>query len=314
MNVVQQMEAAARATVAVHGRPGVGTGAVVAALEALGGFEVNGGELVNGGEPPDVTLRVVADAVKPEDVSAVQQAGRGPVLVALTKADTHALGPGGPVETARRHCAALAAAAGAPVLPVAGLLAVAALDPAVLDEQLITALRVLAGEPADLRTAEAFVHGTHSVCADVRRQLVQALDLFGIAHAVVTLRNDPAAGVGEVQDVLRRVSEIDGLAHRIAELAAPARYRRLREALEALEFAAITDAATAAALQSDEVVLTTMAVALDVLAAAGVADGPTGHLDRARHWQRYARGPVAALHRSCARDLTAGELVLWSRR
>ena len=39
-------------------------------------------------------------------------------------------------------------------------------------------------------------------------------------------------------------------------------------------------------------------------------DEPAAHARRALHWSRYARGPVNALHRRCAADITRGSLRL----
>ena len=39
-------------------------------------------------------------------------------------------------------------------------------------------------------------------------------------------------------------------------------------------------------------------------------DEPAAHARRALHWSRYARGPVNALHRCCAVDITRGSLRL----
>lgn len=306
MNEAEQFRAAARQRVAVHGRPGVGTGAVLAALRALDRFDVSDVDV-------DVTVRVVAETVKPEDVQAVMAAA-GPVLVVLTKADTHPLGRGGPVETARRRCAALAEVAGAPVVPMVGLLAVAALDPSVLDDELMRAVRTLAVEPADLRTADAFLSCAHGLPVGVRRQLIEKLDLFGIAHAVVAVRNHPAATVDDVRAALRRAGALDVVIDLITDLGAEGRYRRLRAALATLELAAITDRSVAGLLHSDEVILTRVAAATQVLCAAGAPIGPVEHVERARHWQRYGQGPVSAVHRACAADLTAGSLLLWSSR
>ena len=62
------------------------------------------------------------------------------------------------------------------------------------------------------------------------------------------------------------------------------------------------------------VVLTTMAAAVAVLEAAGMAvdrrDDPDSHLNRARRWRAYGAGPVVDLHRRCAEDITRGSLAL----
>jgi hypothetical protein len=75
-------------------------------------------------------------------------------------------------------------------------------------------------------------------------------------------------------------------------------------------------------LAGDAVVLARRAAAADVLTAAGeipageIPDGsgePDAALRRAISFQRYARGPVAVLHRACAADIVRGELRLWRR-
>lgn len=288
--------------VVVRGLPGVGVTTVGAALAALGRFDIVE-------HRSDVGVRVVAETVKPEDRRAVAASGV-PVLVLLTKADTCALGPGGPVETARRRCAELAASAGAAAEPVVGLLARAALDPAVLDPGLMSAVRLLAGEPGDLRTADTFLSGPHSVSVAQRRRLLEALDLFGIAHAVLMARRLPAVTAADVRGALRRVSGVDVVAARIAQLGAEARYRRLQGVLAELEAAAITNTSLAHFLISDEVVLARMSAAEAVMRAAGVRAAAATHLGRARSWRSYGAGPVSALHRACAADLVNGSIRL----
>jgi hypothetical protein len=299
--------------VAVRGLPGVGCSAVASALAALGRFEVVE-------QDPEITVCVIAEVVKPEDRQVIGET-TGPVLVVLTKADLCGLGAGGPVETARRRCTQLAAVTGAPTAPMVGLLAVAALDPDILDEPLMEALRVLAVTPADLRTADTFVAGVHPVSAEVRRRLVEALDLFGIAHAVVALRANAGAGSSAeaVRAVLRRVSGVDEITARIETLGAEVLYRRLQTLVAEWDTRAPTEPDIAEVLLSDDVVLARMAVAVDVLSAAGwvldldtpTADTRASNLRRAQRWRTYGAGPLMALHRSCAADVTRGSLRLW---
>jgi hypothetical protein len=297
--------------VAVHGLPGVGSSAVVSALAAVQRFEIVR-------SAPEITVRVIAEVVKPEDLEAIEQAA-GPVLVVLTKADLCGLGRGGPVETARRRCVRLARVAGAPVEPLVGLLARAALDPDVLDPALIEALQVLADAPADLRTAQTFVSGPHPVPATMRQRLVDTLDLFGIAHAVIALRGASDAAPDALHTVFRQVSGVDEVVARIEALGAEVRYRRLLAFISDWDLRALTDSGAAEAVVSDDVVFARMAAAIDVMSAAGLAvevDVPaaepdTVHLRRAVRWQQHSTGPVTALHRSCAADISRGSLRLW---
>jgi len=68
---------------------------------------------------------------------------------------------------------------------------------------------------------------------------------------------------------------------------------------------------------ADAVLRARMGAAAEVLSAAGALDppgcGPADHLRRAVYWQRYARGPVSAVHRACAIDLARGSLRLWAQ-
>jgi hypothetical protein len=297
--------------VAVHGLPGVGSTAVAAALAGLSLFRVVS-------QQPDLTVRVVAEVVKPEDLAELGKV-TGPVLVVLNKADLCGWGAGGPVETARRRCARLAELTGAPTEPMVGLLACAALDRDVLDSPMFEALRVLAGTPGDLRTADTFLSGPHPVPTQLRERLIDALDVFGIAHAVVTLRDDSEATPDAVRAVLRRVSGVDGIAARIEALGAEVRYRRLLALVGEWDARAVTDSDVADLLLSDDVVLARMAAAVDVIAAAGLPvdlddrtpDPPAAHLRRAVRWRNYGAGPVTPVHRACAADITRGSLRLW---
>ena len=97
----------------------------------------------------------------------------------------------------------------------------------------------------------------------------------------------------------------------------PIRYRRLVDALGRLPAAASDGAPVAVFLSGDAVVAARMSAAVEVMRAAGFDVDPTGgiveHLRRAVHWRRHGRGPVSALHRSCATDIARGSLRLWAR-
>jgi hypothetical protein len=303
------VKVAAPLRVAVVARRGVGGQAVRAALAAVG-FDV-----VDEGAELDVV--VLAEAAKPEDVAAVT-AARGRAVVVLNKADLTGFGAGGPIAAAQRHCQRLTLITGAPTEPLVALLAVAALEESVLGDDMFDALRVLVDEPADLRTPDAFVGSPHRIPPPMRNRLVNALDLFGVAHAVVTLRNHPGAGPDDVRAVLRRVSGIDGAMARIDTASAGVRYLRVCDTVAALEALAITDPAVAAFLASDDAVLACMSSAVDVVEASGLTvdpgDEPPAHLRRALHWRRYGAGPVAAVHRACAADISRGSLRLLAAR
>jgi hypothetical protein len=291
--------------VAVHGRAGVGRGCVARALRAAG-LRVAAG-------PCDVDVFVVAEVLKPEDLAAIA-ASRGPTLVVLNKADLSGFGPGGPLAAARERGACYRALTGVPIVPMVAHLAVA--EP---DDELIAALRMLADEPGDLGSTDGFIAGRHRLPVEVRKRLLEELDLFGIAHGVLAVRGRPGADAATLGAVLRRHSCIDGVVDALAVLLAEARYRRIRDAATALEILAVTAgtrlAAKLAAFSSrDDIVIARMAAAVDVVESAGVAvdrgDDAQALLCRAVRWQRYAHGPVNHVHRACGADIARGSLRL----
>jgi len=289
-------------TVAVRCRRGVGAGTVARAL-TLSGLRVRSG-------PADIDVLVIAEVVKPEDAAWLAAAPR-PTVVTLNKADLSGFTGGCPIDTARARCPDLAARVGAPVEPMAALLAVAALDPAVLDDGVVDALRVLCTEPADLSSPDAFIGSEHRLPRGERLRLAERLDLFGIAHAVLALRSGDT-GAGEVRELLRSTSRIDEVCARIDAAAADVRYRRLHTALSELAALATHDAAVGAFLTSESTVLARMDAAVEVMCAAGLdePDPPAGVRQRALRWHRYGSGPVNTLHRLCAADITRGSLRL----
>jgi hypothetical protein len=282
--------------VRVDGRRGVGAPTVRAALAQAGLAVVDAGA--------ELDVRVIAEVAKPEDLR------EQPTLVVLNKADLSGFWPGGPMAAAQRRCAELAALAHAPAEPMVALLA---LDHSSFVGELIDALRVLVDEPADLRSPDAFLSCEHSLPHAVRARLIEHLDLFGIAHCVITLRRE-GAGAPEVCAALRAVSRIDDVVRRIDGLAAAARYRRVVRAVDQLQTLAVTNSAIAAFLATDQTVLARMTAAVEVVEEIGIpvdpSDEPTAHLDRAVQWQRYGAAPLAALHRACAADITRGSLRL----
>ena len=282
--------------VAVGGRPGCGRRTVSRALSAAGV------EVVAPAESRDVDVYVLAETAKPEDRAALAAPVR-PCVAVLNKADLTGFGGQGPVAAAAQRCRRLQDGIGSPLLPLAGLAALAALDDSVVDQAAMQALQTLTGVPADLSCTDGFVTGEHPVPPHVRERLLAGLDLFGIAHAVRALR-DGADRAG-VLVALRHASALDGLLTAIHRLSAPARYRRLVSGL------------AADSLGNDAVVAARMAAAIEVVEADGMRVDRTltaqALLRRARDWQRYSRGPVSRLHQSCGSDIVRGSLRLWER-
>jgi hypothetical protein len=292
--------------VAVSGRRGVGVSTVVAALSGAG-FDVAHGV------GADIDVYVVAEVLKPEDRAALAAAHR-PAYVVFTKADLAGFGPGGPLSRARRQADRLTALTGVPAGPLVGLLA--ALDLGALAGDALAALGTLVSHPADLRSPDAFVAAPHPVGTQMRAHLIETLDLFGIAHAVMTLRGEPDAGAERLAAVLRRASGIEEVRRGIERAGAQVRYNRVAAVCDELEVRAITDATVARFLRCDDTVLVRMSAAVDVVEAAGLAvdrsDEPAAHLERARLWRRYAAGPVSPVHARCGVDISRGSLRLIS--
>jgi hypothetical protein len=284
--------------VAVSGRRGVGRSTVAHALAQAG--NLRGTITLTTSSAADVDLYVLADAVKPEDRVAIGAVTR-PLLVVLNKADLIATTesgrhPNGPTAAARARCVQLSAAAGVPVEPVVGILAVDGLDDA-----LWSALRALAGG--------------HPVDVELRRRLVDALDDFGVAQATAAIRR--GATRAGVVSLLRSLSCIDEVVDKIEALSAPVRYQRVLDAVAELETLAVTDRRIREFLSSDDTVVARMMAAVDVVEAAGMdverGDTAAAHLRRAVDWQSYRRGPVAATHRACGADIVRGSLRLWAK-
>lgn len=288
--------------IAVLGRDGVGRGSVATALTA------SGATVTPDTAAADVHLVVIAESLKPEDRALIAAADR-PAVTVLNKADLTGLGDGGPLARAHRRAADYRALTGVPTVPMVALLATVELD-----HELLSALRALVAEPADLTSTDAFVCTGHSLGPEIRRRLLAALDRFGIARAILAL--DEGADDATVSTVLRRASQVDRVIEHLGAAAAPVRYRRIRAAVAELRSLALQsgDARLAEFLSTDETVLAVMAAAVDVVEAAGVrvdrGDDAPAHLRRAVQWRRYSRGPVDALHRSCASDIARGSLRL----
>jgi hypothetical protein len=287
--------------VAVVGRRGVGRRTVEAALRARGVCVVGSATVA------DVRVMVIAEAFKQED-EAMLRSGP-PTLIVLTKSDLIGSAAGGPLATAQRRAAELAAATATPVVVMIGLLATVDLD-----DDMLEALRTLVSTPADLASVDAFVDADHSIGRDLRARLLGRLDRFGIAHAVLALSAgaESAAVVGRLEEL----SNIDGVLAGLRRIAAPSEYRRVQHVLAEIRCLQ-TRFADDRLLQFIDAHATAMAVmtaAVDVVEADGIVvdrgDEPDAHARRALHWSRYARGPVNALHRACAADITRGSLRL----
>lgn len=276
--------------IAVDGRPGVGRRTVARALSARGVSVVDAGA--------EVRVLVIAETLKPED-RAELAASDLPVLIVANKADVCALAPG--------FCAPAPAT---DVVPMNGLLCTLT----TLDDDVVAALRTFVAVPPDLSSVDAFVTTAHPVERGLRARLLDLLDRFGVGLAVEALATgaDPAAAL----ELLHRRSNVDAVLARLNAVAAPARYRRVQSALADLRaLAASTDDERLwQFLAADATVAAQLPVALDVLEAAGwaVADVEQSlePARRALHWDRQARGPLAALPRACAADAVRGALRL----
>ena len=171
----------------------------------------------------------------------------------LNKADLAGFGAGGPIAVADRRAARIRGLTGVPTVPMVSLLAVAAPD-----DELVAALRVLTAEPADLTSTDGFLTAEHSLPRAVRARLLDTLDLFGIAHGVLALRQGTDAAA--LPGVLHRLSQIDRVLAGLAEAGAQVRYRRMQSALGRLSaIAAEGTPALAEFLPGDDAVIAVMA-------------------------------------------------------
>ncbi len=294
--------------VAVCGRSGVGRTTVAAALTDAGIA------VTTDGAGADTAVHVIAETVKPEDRVATSRSDT-PTVVILNKADLMTFCVGGPLVTAQRHAAAIGASMSfrnRATVPMVGLLAVAELD-----DELMVALRTLVHAPANLTSTDAFVQSDHRLPGEVRQRLLDTLDRFGIAHAVLAI--EAGADVTAVRALLRRLSNVEEAVAQVEAAGAPVRYRRVRAAIAELHALAARsgDQQLAEFLTTDDTVLAVMGAAVEVVEADGMhverGDGPAAHRRRAVHWRRYGSGPVNALHRSCSADICRGSLRLLGR-
>lgn len=322
---------AAPLRVVVRGRRGVGCSTVRRALAGAGpaaGIALD--EPVTDRDV-DAVVYVIAEVVKPEDTQAIARysaAGR-PVLAVLNKADLAGSlsGGDGPIAAARARCTELSALIGVPMEPMTSLLAVAALDD--LDSTQWTALSALAAHPGGTACFDGsfagFLAADVPVPAEVRRRLLDTLDLFGTALAVAAFRQGRTPA--QVLTLLHRLSGIDAILARISALGAEARYQRVLDAVAELEALAASGGGLgeriSGFLSSDDTVLARMAAAVDLAESAGLEPGdhkaldphrdPSAHLPRAVRWQRYSRSSASDLHRACGADIARGSLRLWSQ-
>jgi hypothetical protein len=303
--------------VAVSGRRGVGSSTVAHALARANSVP----EVITVTPPADadIDVYVLAEVVKPEDHEAIA-AARRPVVAVLNKADLIGTAESGryphePASAARRRCARLAdlpGLTGVPIEPVVGVLAVATLDDLV-DDALWVALQQLAIQPADLSSTDSFVACEHPLPADLRRRLLETLDVFGVTAAVTAIRR--GATRAQTRALLRRLSCIDDVVDEIGSVGAQVLYQRLLDAVADLEALAVSDCRVGEFLSRDETVIARMTAAVNVVEAAGTrvdrCDSAAAHLRRAVGWQRYSCGPVSSMHRACGADIVRGSLRLW---
>ncbi|MEZ0365329.1 hypothetical protein ACAG26_16740 [Mycobacterium sp. pUA109] len=289
--------AAAPVRVAVCGRAGVGRGTVAHALTCAG-------VAVTVPAQADVVVYVIAEVVKPEDSAAIA-ASRPPLLVVLNKADL----------AGSLRCAQVSALTGVRAEPLVAVLAATVLDGR-LDATLWDALRVLAADATRPWCLDDFLNGPHRLPREVRLRLCDTLDLFGITAAVAALRRGrPTAAV---QARLRALSGVDAVLARLAALGAEVHYRRMLDLVAELEALAVgaDDACIGDFLSGDAAVFARASAAADVLEAAGLsidrAADPAAQLRCAQSWQRYRRGPVSPMYRTCARDIARASLRRWS--
>ena len=281
----------------------MGRDAVARALTASGVGVTDSGSA-------DVQVVVLAEALKAEDRQMLN--ADLPSVVVLNKADLSGREPGGPLASAARVAAGIAATIGRPVVPMIALLAAVELD-----DQLVDALRTLAVTPADMTSADAFVESEHPLPTQVRRRMLMQLDRFGLAHAVLAVAGGAAPAA--VARTLRELSRTDQVVSAITAAGPQVLYRRVCAALDDLHLLAAEtrDDSLASFLAGDEVVVAVMAAAVDAMEASGLrvdpGDDADAHVRRAVRWRRYAEGPLDRLHRRCAADIARGSLRLLGR-
>lgn len=286
-------------SVAVRGRPGVGVRSVASSL---------GVRVAAPGEAADVDVLVVAEVPTDEDRACVTDS----TVVVMNKADLGGAAAGGPLRAAQTAAAGFEAMLRSPVVPMVALLAAVR----IVDDDL-AALRKLVATPADVSSVDAFASSPHPLPAEVRRDLIDRLDRFGLAHAIIAV--SAGADAEEITGRLRALSGTDAVRAAIGRAAAAVRYRRCGTAVHRLRMLAAerNDERLAAHLDGDDVALAVMTAAVEVVEASGVtvdrADDVGAHTRRALRFHHLSRGPLDALHRSCAADIARGSLRLLER-
>lgn len=152
-----------------------------------------------------------------------------------------------------------------------------------------------------------------AVSARIGAPVLPMAALFAVAAA------DARIDIG-VRAVLRALSGVDAVAGRLAAAGAGVRYRRVLDAVAALQAASVGDGPAAQRvadfLSADATVAARMAAATDVLAAAridcGPPDDPGDRLPQAVRWWRCRTAPLSPAYRGCAADIARGALRLWS--
>lgn len=282
-------------SVAVRGRSGVGLRTVARALDVR----------VAPGETADIDVLVVAEALTEEDRTSVG----GHTVCVVNKADLGGAAPGGPLSVAQAVAADMEALLRVPAEPMVALLADARID---TDD--VAALRTLAELPADVSSVDAFVACEHPLPAAVRRDLIDRLDRFGLAHAILAASS--GASAQDVATRLRTLSGVDAVRTAIGRAEAAVRYRRCVTAVRRVRGLAVErgDQRLAARLDGDDVVLALMTAAVEVVEVSGASvnrgDDIGAHSRRALRFHHLSRGPLDTLHRSCATDIARGSLRL----
>ena len=191
---------AAAVTFTVSGRPGVGVSTVVRAL--------SGARISVGGDGGDVRIRVLAEA-----------ANRGPGSPALDRRDRLSSYWPRPICSAPPEPGPNAGAA-----RTAGH---GRLDPAVLDDPMLAALRTLTTAPADLSSVDAFVTAPRTSSRSISGNACStAWTCSGIARGSSNCGRRPVSETIALRRVLREVSGIDAvlseLGVAVAEVRLPA--------------------------------------------------------------------------------------------